>query len=88
MLGLFPTELAYSAHSNLRPATRPPGWRAQMMLMDNLIHSDLHPGNILVRLTPPGGLLGTLYNVVDAIKHSALVSGRVAGWLWSVFSVS
>eukprot|EP00884_Botryococcus_braunii_P012216 jgi/Botrbrau1/20996/Bobra.0144s0014.1 len=27
----------------------------QMMLVDNLIHSDLHPGNILVSLEPPRG---------------------------------
>ena len=29
-----------------------------MMVVDNLVHSDLHPGNILVRLEPPGGALG------------------------------
>ncbi len=34
------------------------GTMLQMMLVDNLIHSDLHPGNILVRLEPPAGLLG------------------------------
>jgi predicted unusual protein kinase regulating ubiquinone biosynthesis (AarF/ABC1/UbiB family) len=44
-----------------------------MMLMDNLIHSDLHPGNILVRLTPPGGPLGVLYNCLDSIKRSHAV---------------
>ena len=27
----------------------------QMLLVDNLVHSDLHPGNILVRLDPPRG---------------------------------
>ncbi len=37
------------------------GTMLQMMLVDNLIHSDLHPGNILVRLDPPGGLLGLVY---------------------------
>ena len=30
------------------------GW-AQMLLVDNMVHSDLHPGNILVRLDPPRG---------------------------------
>lgn len=29
-----------------------------MMVVDNLVHSDLHPGNILVRLEPAGGALG------------------------------
>jgi aarF domain-containing kinase len=45
-----------------------------MMLLDNLIHSDLHPGNILVRLTPPRGLLGAVYTALDKIKHSGHVS--------------
>lgn len=35
-----------------------------MMLVDNLIHADLHPGNILVQLKPRGGKAGE----------------RVAGW--------
>ena len=30
----------------------------RMMLVDSLIHADLHPGNILVRLETPGGRLG------------------------------
>lgn len=49
----------------------------QMMLMDNLIHSDLHPGNILVRLTPPLGLVGALYSCLDTIKASDAVSNVV-----------
>ncbi|GIL81924.1 hypothetical protein Vretimale_1497 [Volvox reticuliferus] len=45
------------------------GTMLQMMLVDNLIHSDLHPGNILVRLDPPGGLLGLLYSGLDKIRQ-------------------
>lgn len=37
-----------------------------MMVVDNLVHSDLHPGNILVTLKPVGGNLG-LY-VLDKVK--------------------
>ena len=35
----------------------------QMLLVDNMVHSDLHPGNILVRLEPPWGTR-TLCNVI------------------------
>lgn len=37
------------------------------MLVDNLIHSDLHPGNILVRLEQPHGLVGVAYRAVTAL---------------------
>jgi len=40
---------------------------SQMMLVDNLIHSDLHPGNILVRLEQPHGLVGVAYRAVTAL---------------------
>lgn len=40
-----------------------------MMLVDNLIHSDLHPGNILVRLEQPHGLVGVAYNAVNALAN-------------------
>jgi aarF domain-containing kinase len=41
----------------------------KMLLKDNFIHADLHPGNILVRLEEapvplPGGLLGTLRSLL------------------------
>jgi len=59
---------------------RPP---VQMMLLDNLIHSDLHPGNILVRLMPPGSLMGLLYDSLESVKRSRFVSGTQAGvCLW------
>jgi predicted unusual protein kinase regulating ubiquinone biosynthesis (AarF/ABC1/UbiB family) len=41
----------------------------QMMLVDNLIHSDLHPGNILVRLEPPQGLLGLAYKTLRSLAN-------------------
>jgi hypothetical protein len=45
-----------------------------MMLVDNLIHSDLHPGNILVRLSrPEGGLLGAVYRLLDGVKDAPSV---------------
>jgi predicted unusual protein kinase regulating ubiquinone biosynthesis (AarF/ABC1/UbiB family) len=40
-----------------------------MMLVDNLIHSDLHPGNILVRLEPPQGLLGLAYKTLRSLAN-------------------
>ena len=49
---------------------------AQMMLLDNLIHSDLHPGNILVRLMPPGSLMGALYGGLEGVKRSRYVSAQ------------
>ncbi len=39
-----------------------------MMLVDNLIHSDLHPGNIYVRLEPPAWLLGAAYRTLDIVR--------------------
>ncbi|GAX81695.1 hypothetical protein CEUSTIGMA_g9123.t1 [Chlamydomonas eustigma] len=48
----------------------------QMMLVDNLIHSDLHPGNILVRLNPPKGLLGIMYRAIGGIKASDQIGER------------
>lgn len=44
----------------------------QMILVDNLIHSDLHPGNILVRLEPPRGFLGLAHK---ALTHLANPDG-------------
>lgn len=45
------------------------GTMLQMMLVDNLIHSDLHPGNILVTLERPRGLLGLAYRACGRLKH-------------------
>jgi aarF domain-containing kinase len=39
----------------------------QMMLVDNLIHSDLHPGNILVAVEPPRGPFNMLRKVLDVV---------------------
>ena len=43
----------------------------QMMLKDNFIHSDLHPGNIMVRLEPPANA------VLQAVSQ---LSSRVRQW--------
>ena len=54
-----------------------------MMLVDNLIHSDLHPGNILVRLNPPKGFLGLVYRLLDLCQDIDQVceKGRQGGRL-------
>ncbi len=44
--------------------------------VDNLIHSDLHPGNILVRLNPPKGLMGIVYGMMDLAKGLGKVGKR------------
>jgi len=49
------------------------GTMLQMMLVDNLIHSDLHPGNILVRLNPPTGLLGACYGALDRLAATRAI---------------
>lgn len=46
-----------------------------MMLVDNLIHSDLHPGNILVRLEPPSGLLGLAYKALTKLLDVTAAGG-------------
>ena len=46
------------------------------MLVDNFIHSDLHPGNILVRLNPPKGFLGLVFSLLDIAQGSGKVKGR------------
>ncbi|KAL4519108.1 hypothetical protein Ndes2526A_g00212 [Nannochloris sp. 'desiccata'] len=54
-----------------------------MMVVDNLVHSDLHPGNILVRLEPKGGALGAA--VVNKLHSWADKAGVGASFLSSVF---
>lgn len=39
----------------------------KMMLEDNLIHADLHPGNIMVRLQPPPGIKSLAYELADRL---------------------
>jgi len=56
-----------------------------MMVKDNLVHSDLHPGNILVRLKPPGGRIGaSLLAMVSNVLDKASVSAH-AFILLSIF---
>lgn len=51
--------------------------QTQMMLVDNLIHSDLHPGNILVRLDPPdGALTGSLWAAAAKLHTLPWLSPR------------
>lgn len=73
---------------SLLPLTAMLLWRCvQMMLLDNLIHSDLHPGNILVKLEPPAGLLGLAYAAMQKLHQSADISsvnrGRIDKMLQS-----
>lgn len=53
-----------------------------MMLVDNLIHSDLHPGNILVRLNPPSGLLGVAYRVLERAQVGESRLLACVSWLF------
>jgi len=55
-----------------------------MMVVDNLVHSDLHPGNILVRLEPKGGALGAA--VVKKLYSWADKAGIGAAFLSSVLN--
>ncbi len=64
------------AHTLLRLSELGSGTMLQMMLVDNLIHSDLHPGNILVRLNAPTGLLGLLYRGLEKVKAHTQVRER------------
>lgn len=49
-----------------------------MMVVDNLVHSDLHPGNILVRLEPAGGALGAA--TVRKLRSWATKAENRFGW--------
>jgi len=55
-----------------------------MMVVDNLVHSDLHPGNILVRLEPKGGALGAV--VVNKLHSWADKAGAGAAFVSSMLS--
>ncbi|KIY69170.1 protein kinase [Cylindrobasidium torrendii FP15055 ss-10] len=39
-----------------------------MLLLDNFVHSDLHPGNIMVKFTKPTSTGALLKNIVHALK--------------------
>jgi predicted unusual protein kinase regulating ubiquinone biosynthesis (AarF/ABC1/UbiB family) len=63
----LPTGALHGSPYGGRLAELGSGAMLQMMLLDNLVHSDLHPGNILVRLEPPDGwLLGGAYRAAGA----------------------
>jgi len=73
------TDYIKSQHNpyNHRLSVLGSGTMLQMMLVDNLIHSDLHPGNILVRLNPPAGLVGLVYQGLEAVKNSAKIGSSM-----------
>ena len=75
---------AYIATSGAHPyshrlAELGSGTVLQMMLVDSLVHSDLHPGNILVRLERPRGLLGLADAAVARVLGAAGGGGGGAG---------
>ncbi|KAI8469109.1 MAG: hypothetical protein J3K34DRAFT_459528 [Monoraphidium minutum] len=75
---------AYIATSGAHPyshrlAELGSGTMLQMMLVDNLIHSDLHPGNILVRLEPPSGLLGLAHAALSKLLDATAAGGALCG---------
>ncbi|KIK70717.1 hypothetical protein GYMLUDRAFT_65930 [Collybiopsis luxurians FD-317 M1] len=41
-----------------------------MLLLDNFVHSDLHPGNIMIKFSKPASTLFLLRNIWTSITHS------------------
>ena len=63
----LPTGALHGSPYGARLAELGSGAMLQMMLVDNWVHSDLHPGNVIVRLEAPGGwLLGGAYRAAGA----------------------